>query len=256
MSILRSRSSQNKKPEKEKVGKIEQPSTDQPVETVEKPEDGKKVEKVDKVGKIEKVGKEIEKKKTEAKKKKAKKEKKVKIPYPYLHFSIAFLFSLALLVGITSTFGKLIDLAQETERNRGQMVALKERETALLKVSQDLDAVEHEISIIDQSLPDEEGIVRFIRDFRRITQEVSIKTFNFETDQPNFGEVGNPYIDFGAELTGRFDNLKNFLAKLVDLPFIVRLQIVDISDIDGEESQMVIGARIFVNDPFFQKGEQ
>jgi Tfp pilus assembly protein PilO len=248
MSILRSRSSPNKKPKKEEIEKT--PSADQPVRVVEKPESGKKVEEV------EKAGKEAEKKKAETKSKKAKKEKKVKIPYPYLHFSIAFLFSLALLVGIVSVSQKLIDLAQETERNRGQMIALRERETALLKVGQDLDSVEGEISIIDQSLPNEEGIVRFVRDFRRITQEVSVKTFNFETDQPNFSEVGNPYIDFSAELTGRFDNLKNFLANLVSLPFIVKLQIVDISDVDREESQMVIGARIFVNDPFFQKGEQ
>jgi Tfp pilus assembly protein PilO len=191
-------------------------------------------------------------------KKKIRKEglsQKLKIPFPYLHLSVAFVFTILFLVGIAFILGQLNSLSLKVEQSRGQLAALEEHEFNLKKLSQDLRSAQSEIAVIDQSLPDEEGIVEFVKKFKGISQNVSIEAFNFETEQPVVDETGNAYIDFTVELKGKFEDLKNFLIELVKLPYLTQLKIVDLDGADQEESKMVIRARIFVDQPFFLEKE-
>lgn len=196
---------------------------------------------------------------TEIKKKKvAKKVKTVrnKTSSVYLPLVIGFIFTLLLLVGIIFSYQKLTNLSQQAEQSRGQMLALEDRELSLKKLSLDFQSVQSEITVIDQALPDEQGIVDFVKQFREITQDVSVEVFSFQTDQPNTDSAGNYFLDFNVELRGSFENLRIFLTKLIGLPYLIKLQIVDIDQTILEEPKMVINARILVNNPFFQEAKK
>ena len=179
---------------------------------------------------------------------------KTRIPYPYYHLGIGLFLTVLIVGGIIYTSRKLVNLAQETEMSRSQLTAMRDRDLSLKKLSQDLQLVAREEEIISQALPDEAGVINFVREFRKISHDVSLGVFNFQTDQPIVDELGNAYIDFSVELRGSFVNLKNFLTRLVNLPYLIKLQLVDIAGADQEEAIMVVSARIYVNDVFFPEG--
>lgn len=270
MSILRSPFSGKKNPKKkEKPKKVEEapPAASEPVEVIaekEAQEDKRKVEKA-RVGKKEEVeatAKKVDEKTEEEEKKKVEKKEAVvkkrrfgirlKIPFPHFHLSIAIVFSLLFLGGIVFTSDKLNSLSQEAEQSRSQLTALRELELSLKELSQNLQSVEKEIAIINQALPNEKTIIQFIKEFKEIDESVSIETFNFETDQPNKDKAGNFYIDLSVKLKGDFTALKDFLVKFVKLSYLVKLELVDIEKAGGGEAQMILKARIFVDDSFFQ----
>lgn len=178
-----------------------------------------------------------------------------KVFYPYLHLGVGIILTLVILGGIFFTSAKLADLAGKTEISRSQLTAIRDRGLSLQKLFQDLQSVAVEAEIINQALPDEAGVVSFVKKFREISADVLLDVFNFQTDQPVLDEAGNAYIDFDVELKGPFANLKNFLTRLVKMPYLIKLQVADIASADQEEAIMVVTARIYVNEVFFKEGD-
>jgi len=174
------------------------------------------------------------------------------IPYYYFYLAIGFVFTFLLLGGTIFISGKLSFLSGEVEQKKSQLIALQERDLSFKRLKRDLLLVEEEAKIINQSLPDEEGIILFIREVKKIGQEVSFEVFDFETDQPVTDGQGNAYIGFGMEAKGELNRLTVFLERLVKLPFLIRLQMIDINSVSPDESQMIIKAKIYVDQPFFR----
>ncbi len=257
MSILPSPFPGKKNPKKE--GKIASNATRSKVPGVPPPAvEPDEVTAEKGVGAVKKEVKRAKEEKQEKKEKLFKKRQagtRLKLPFPYFHLSIAFIFSLLFLGGIIFASDKLTSLSQEAEQSRSQLVALRELELSLKKLSQDLQSVEKEMVVINQALPNEETIIQFVKEFRAIGQDASIETFNFETDQPKKDKAGNFYIGFNVKLKGSFAVVKNFLISLVKLPYLVKLDLVDIEKAGEEEAQMILRAKIFVADSFFQPEE-
>ncbi|HUW21415.1 MAG TPA: type 4a pilus biogenesis protein PilO [Candidatus Bathyarchaeia archaeon] len=178
------------------------------------------------------------------------------VPYPYLHLSVAIFFTLLFLGGIFLSSGKLISLSQKTAASRGQLTALRENVVALTALSQNLESVRGEITLLDKALPKEDGIVDFVKAIKGISREISLETFAFGSDQPSLNAAGNAYIDFGIEMKGAFPALRIFLDRFTNLPYIVKVQMVNLASIDQEEAQLTVQARIYVNDSFFSQADQ
>lgn len=176
---------------------------------------------------------------------------RIKIPYPYFHLSVGLILTLTLLAGLIFASRQLSSLSHQTQQARAQLMVVKEKDLSLKKLDQDLQSVDSEALLISQGLPDEEGIVDFVKEFRKISQGLALKAFAFETDQPNLDSANNLFIDFDAELEGNLNDLEKFLSNLIKLPYLIRLRLADFSGIDQDSAILVINARIFVNDPFF-----
>ncbi|MBN1262891.1 MAG: type 4a pilus biogenesis protein PilO [Candidatus Pacebacteria bacterium] len=172
--------------------------------------------------------------------------------YPWLHLSLAVFFSALFLGGTFWLIGRLSSFGSQAEISRSQLIALKEQETSLKVISQNFSLVAEETEIIENSLPDEAGIVRFVKELKGISRDVSLSVFQFATDQPILDELGRSYIDFSLEAKGGFANLRRFLTDLAGLPYLLKLSLIDFSKTDQEETEMILHARIFVNTPFFQ----
>lgn len=173
------------------------------------------------------------------------------VPNLYWRLAVAGVLGLVLVGGIFFSSAKLKTSVSEIEKKRGQMVALQEREESLRLLAFELDTVKGEMSLVENVLPNEEGIVDFIKDIESLGEKVEIGKLSFESDQPQSDRLGRSYIEWTIEARGSLDNLEDFLEKLLSLPILIRSKVIDIDKMDEETSKLVFRAWLYVDPNFF-----
>lgn len=184
-----------------------------------------------------------------------KKKKKSKVPNLYWRFAIAGFLIPLLIGGIAFSLNKLKGLVTEVEQKRGQMVAYSEREASFKNLSLDLDSVKEEIALLENGLPNEEGVIDFLEKVVELEKknEVEIKALGFSNDLPRLDKNENNYIELIVEASGSVVNLEKFLGNFLNLPILVKTKTVDVSKMDEEPSKMVFRAWLYVDPDFFLK---
>lgn len=184
-------------------------------------------------------------------------QKKVPEPFSppnlYLRLGIAGVLGLILVGGIFFSAGRLKVLVAEIEKKRGQMVALQQKEENLRLLSVVLDSVKKETPLIEGALPDERGVVDFIKTVEDLGKEVNIESFSFESDRPQFDREGNSYIEWTIETSAPLAQLETFLEKLLALPLLIKPKLIDIDKIDEELGKLIFRGWLYVNPNFLSR---
>lgn len=186
-------------------------------------------------------------------------KKKVKRPFSvpnlYWRLAVAGILSLILIGGIFFASGKLKTIVSEIEKRRGQLVALQEKEESLRLLALSLDSAKEEISLVMSALPNEKGVVDFVKQIGHLGDKVAIESLNFESDQPRFDQEGNSYIEWTIEASGSLADVEEFLTRIMNLPILIRPKVIDIDKMDEETSRLVFRAWLYVDPNFFPQRE-
>ena len=81
--------------------------------------------------------------------------------------------------------------------------------------------------------------------------DVTIEVFSFGSDQPSMDERSNLYVDVAIKTKGSMSGLEAFLDRFINLPYLIDCQMLVISRVDQAESDLIIEARVYVDDQFF-----
>lgn len=176
---------------------------------------------------------------------------KPNISFPYFHISSGILLTIILIGGIFFSYTKLNQFTENARQSRSQLVAFQEKQTDLQQLAQNLASVESEAKIIDQSFPDEEGVVGFIRLLKAISSNVSLNVFDFVNDQPVADQAGQFYIDFNLEVAGSYENVELFLFRFINFPYLIDIKLIDLTGVESDDSRLILSARLYVNPSFF-----
>lgn len=246
------------KPEKE----VEKPAfastADRQAKATAGKEGGKRIAKTEEVKEAKKPVEKKKEIKVEEKKGKVI-EKKIKRPFSvpnlYWRLAIAGVLSLILTGGIFFSSAKLKAQVSEVEKKRGQMVALQEKEESLRLLSLTLNSLKEEIPIVEKALPNERGVVDFIKEVGILGEKVMIESLSFGTDQPQLDQAGNSYIEWTIQASGSLTDLEEFLEKILSLPILIRPKVIDVDNVNEETSKLVFRAWLYVNPNFFPEEE-
>jgi len=199
-----------------------------------------------------------EPKKTKKRQKKSKvKAKKAKSPFKqpklYWRLIIAAILALILIGGIFFSMTKLKTLVLEMEQKRGQLEALSQQEINSKRLSLNLASLSKQIEVIEKATPDEKGIIEFINQLEKIEKEsgVVMGGFNFTTDQPKVDKAGRFYFELAIQASGSRQNLRSFLEKVLALPFLLKIQLIDFNNLGDENPKMTFRAWLYVDKEFF-----
>ena len=249
MSTLASPSPVKKKaPEKDQVAM-------EPEKKVEEKKETEETKVTEETKEMKGAKEQVEKKKEIKVKEKEKVKRPFTVPNLYWRLALAGVLSLILIGGIFFSSAKLNTLVLEIEKKRGQMVALQEKEESLRLLSVVLGSLQEEIPIVEKALPNERGVVDFIKEVGNLSGKVTIESLSFQSDQPQLDQEGNSYIEWTIEASGTLADLEEFSEKILNLPILIRPKVIDIDNMDEETSKLVLRAWLYVDPNFFPEGE-
>ncbi len=170
-------------------------------------------------------------------------------------FVIVFL-DLILIVIISTGIYLIPSQAKSVREIRSQLMAQKISSQNYQKTTADLEAVQSDYSVIEQSLPDAESIVDFIELINKIDQDSNLKLFTFNADLPLKDNQGNHYLPLALVIEDSLPKIINSLNLLQRSNYLFRPVQFTASSPDFEKNQikMIFDLFIYV-DSNFEKDE-
>jgi hypothetical protein len=165
------------------------------------------------------------------------------------------ILALVLIGGAVFSANKLKALVKEVQAKRSQLTALEERETSFVQLKKDFDSLTTEAEMIDQALVKEAGIIDLLEQIENLKEELEIEVnlLSFSDDQPRQDPEGHPYVELTIEANGELGQLKIFLEKLLDWPYLLKTKVVDLNAMDEVGSQLIFRAWLYVDQNFFDR---
>ena len=121
----------------------------------------------------------------------------------------------------------------------------------LASVNRVLASATDKIALMNQYIPDENGIVTFVQKLSDLKKEGVISTFTFASEEPvkdRLGFIGLPIL---VEIQGDQSVQTASLQKIMALPYFIRLITVEYRSLGEEESPILrLGGVLYVNQTF------
>ena len=174
-------------------------------------------------------------------------------PNLYWRLGLSIILGLAMVGGIFYSSFKLKLQATDIEQRRGQMTALSKKGESLEKLSSELSLVKDEIPLIERSLVVESQMIGFLSEIGELEEksEMVIVSLKFTNDQPVVDKEGHHYLEMVIKGEGTADSLERFTQGVVDLPFLIRTKVFDVTNLDEPTSSMIFKAWVYTDPKFF-----
>ena len=162
-----------------------------------------------------------------------------------------------ILVGIITAGVYLIPgQAKSVRQIRSQLMAQKISGQNYQKTTADLEAVQPDYSVIEQSLPNAESIVNFIELINKIDQNSNLKLFTFNADLPLKDNQDNYYLPLTLVIEDSLPKIIDSLNLLQQSNYLFQPVQFTASgpDFEKNEVKMIFDLLIYV-DSNFEKDE-
>lgn len=147
---------------------------------------------------------------------------------------------------------KINHLSLEIQDKKSQIQATRNRENNINQLQSKYYQIVNDISIVDQTLPDEENVASFVKYLENLAQNTSTGVEILFDNKANIEVSKNKYLVFSLNISGPGNNVSDFWGRLERGSYFINVSNFNFNSIDGLETdtKLNLKAKVFTNDPY------